>query len=194
MWKVQIILSDMESNPTPDEASASIAEARAAAVRLARELQLPSHFHSSVGVAIAIQIGTSAAGIAAQDGWPVGLLGAGLVVFAAVAVVQLVRFRRLNGAWVWAVANQVVLGSGTAATLTYLLAFSGALLAAFGGLWWLVAVVAVAGGGGYVRCGQLWLSRYRKDPVSRPHGEGTVVFVLAALVAATGLVLLVAGH
>lgn len=184
----------MESRPTPDEAAGTLDEARAAAVRLARELQLPSHFHSSVGVAIALQIGTSAVGIAAQDGWPAWLIVVGLAVFAAVAAVQLVRFRRLNGAWVWAVANQVVLGSGTAATLTYCLAFTAALLAAFGGLWWLVVLAAVAGGIGYVRCGQLWLRRYRNDPVGRAHRESTVVFALAGLVAATGLVLLVAGH
>lgn len=183
----------MESNPTPDEAAAALVEAESSATRFASELRLPSYFHSSIGAAIAIQIATGAVGIAAQDGWRAVSLVAGLVLFFVVGVVQLRRFRRMNGARVWAVANRLVFGAGTTASVSYCLAFAAALGAALGGLWWLVPVPAVAGGVGYVLGGQRWLRDYRQDPASHTRGEGTML-ALGATVAVAGLVLLVLGR
>jgi hypothetical protein len=108
--------------------------------------------------------------------------------------VQLFRFRRINGAWVWALANRVVFGAGTTASVTYCLAFGAALLAAPGELWWLVPVPSVAGGVGYVVGGRRWLRDYRADPAGRGRAEGFSLLALGCVVAATDLVFLVAGH
>jgi hypothetical protein len=59
--------SEPASRPGPDEASLALADALDARHRLADSLVLPSYFFSSIGVAIAVQIASSAAVIASQD-------------------------------------------------------------------------------------------------------------------------------
>lgn len=184
----------METTPSPEEAASALADARSSATGLAAGLRLPSHFHASIGAAITIQIATSALGLAVQEAWAAALFLGGLGLFVVVAAVQLVRFRRLNGAWVWAIANKVVLGSGAAATVTYCLAFAGAMIAALGEVWWVVPPAAVAGGVGYAVAGWRWLDAYREDPTTRARRAPISWVAVACVVAATGLVFLVAGR
>src|SRR4051812_40514147 len=99
-----------ESRPTPDEAAAALLDAGSARDELSLGLKLPSWFHTSLGVAIAVQTATLAVGVADQSSAGVALAVAGLVPFALVAVVQLVRFRGLNGVRVGGLASRVVFG------------------------------------------------------------------------------------
>lgn len=184
----------METAPSPEEAAAALADARSSAAGFAADLQLPSFFHVSIGAAITIQIGTSALGIAVQEGWPAALFLGGLGLFVAVAAVQLVRFRRFNGAWVWAIADKVVLGGGTTASVTYCLTFAGALFAALAEVWWVIPPAALVGGVGYALGGQRWLAAYREDPTGHARGLPLSWVAVAAVVATTGLVFLVVGR
>jgi hypothetical protein len=190
-------LSNMENSdrPTPDEASAALAGANADRDRLAGDLRLPSHFHLTIGAAIAVQIGTAAVGLAGgvrEAALPV--LVVGLIGFGLVAGVQLARFRRLNGVWLGGLAGRVVLGTATASSVTYAAALALSVWAASGGRWWLVGLAALAGGAGYAYSGVHWVRRYRRDPVA--HGRGEPAWQLAALGALSlaGLVFLVLGR
>src|SRR4051795_8200734 len=113
-----------ESSPTPDEAAAALLDAGSARDQLSHRLTLPSWFHSSIGLAIVVQTATLAVGVADQSSAGIGLAVAGLVPFVLVAVVQLVRFRRLNGVWVGGLASRVVFGSDAAASTAHFLAMA----------------------------------------------------------------------
>src|SRR5690349_294750 len=110
----------MESQPrrpTAEEASTALLDAEATRANLADRIATPSWFFLSMGVAIAAQIATVAVGLGDADTLDAGevgalwLVGAGVALFAAVAGVQLARFRRLNGVWLGGFASRVVLGS-----------------------------------------------------------------------------------
>jgi hypothetical protein len=189
------MLSDMENTERPlgpSEARAAIADAESARARLASGLRLPSFFHGSVGVAIAVQIATGGTGIAGQEAWGMVLLGGGLVVFALVAAVQLARFRRLNGAWVGGLASQVLLGTAGLASLSYVAAFGLATWAAFAGAGWLVPIAAVAGGAAYAWSGRRWWRHYQGSPAEHSRGENAVVLAVAGVLALVFLIVLVA--
>jgi hypothetical protein len=177
-------------NISPQEASAALADAEAARTRLTGALRLPSHFHLAIGAAIAVQIGTGAAGLTGK----VPLLIAGVAVFVLVAGVQLARFRRLNGVWLGGLASRVVFGTANASSLAYTAGLTLAAWAAFRGWWWLVVVAAIGGGAGYAASGRHWLRVYRADPAA--HGRGEPAWQLAALgaVVVVGLVFLLIGH
>ena len=112
------------SRPSAAEASAALLEAETARGALADHIATPSWFFASISVAIAVQIATTAAGLGADALW---LLAGGLAVFAAVAGVQLARFRRVNGVWLGGFASRVVLGTGTAASVSYTVALAAAI-------------------------------------------------------------------
>ncbi|WP_162149351.1 hypothetical protein [Arthrobacter sp. Br18] len=116
---------------------------------------------------------------------------AGLVPFVLVAVVQLVRFRRLNGVWVGGFASRVVLGGDAAASTAHLLAMGFAIWAAFEGRWWLLGLCAIAGGVGYAFCGVRWMRSYRGDPAAHSRGESVLLLVALAVLLLAGAVLLV---
>src|SRR3954449_10560381 len=146
----------MESKPRrPDaeEASAALLDAEATRAALADHIATPSWFFVSMSVAIAVQIAAVAVGLGdkhALDAGEVGtpwLAAAGVALFAVVAGVQLARFRRLNGVWVGAFTSRVVLGTATAASVSYPLALGAAIWAAYGERWWLVALWSLIGGG-----------------------------------------------
>lgn len=180
--------------PSPDDASAALADAEASRIQLAGSLALPSHFFASIGVAITAQIATAAVGVTRQDAWAASLAFAGVGVFILVAVIQLARFRRLNGVWLGGLAGRSVLGTATSSWLSYALALGGAVWAGFDEVWWLVAVCSVAGGVAYALSGRHWMRVYRQDPAG--HGRGESVWQLAALgaIAVAGLVVLVIAH
>ncbi|MGZ6839595.1 MAG: hypothetical protein ACXVHC_03930 [Frankiaceae bacterium] len=178
------------SRPTPDEAAAALLDAGSARDQLSHRLTLPSWFHSSIGLAIAVQTATLAVGVAAQSSAGVGLAVAGLVPFALVAVVQLVRFRRLNGVWVGGLASKVVLGGDAAITTAHFLGMAAAIWAAFEERWWLVGLCAIAGGVGYALGGVRWMRSYRGDPAAHSRGESVLLLVALAVPVFAGAVLL----
>jgi hypothetical protein len=192
----------MESKPprpTASEALAALRDAEAARATLADRIVTPSRLFASIGVAIGVQIATFAVGL--HDANEVAHLGlganglwlivAGLAVFAAVAGVQLWRFRRLNGVWVAGFASRVVLGNGVAASVSYVVTLAAAIWAAYGDHWWLVGLWSVVGGGAYALSGRRWMRNYRADPAAHARGESFAWLVLLAAAAIGGLALLV---
>ncbi|MDQ2739459.1 MAG: hypothetical protein M3Y35_12785 [Actinomycetota bacterium] len=176
----------------PSEAQAAITDAESARTRLASSLRLPSYFYSSIGVAIAVQIGTGATGIANQEISGMVVLTGGVLVFALVAALQLARFRGLNGAWLGGLASQVLLGTAGLASITYVAAFALATWAALVGAGWLTPIAAVAGGAAYAWAGRRWWHSYQGAPAEHSRGEQTVFLVTAAVLALAFLVALVA--
>ena len=181
------------SRPTPDQAAAALLDADAARDHLSHRLMLPSWFHTSIGLAIAIQTATLAVGVADQSSAGIGLAVAGLVPFVLVAAVQLVRFRRLNGVWVGGLASRVVFGSDAAVSTTHFLGMGAAIWAAFEERWWLVGLCAIAGGVGYALCGVRWMRSYRGDPAAHSRGESVLLLVALGVPLFAGAVLLVVG-
>jgi hypothetical protein len=182
----------MESTPprpTAAEAAAALAEAESSRATLAGRIVTPSWFFTSMSVAIAVQIATTAAGLGDGDA---SALAAGLAVFAAVAGVQLVRFRALNGVWLGGFASRVVLGTGTAASASYAIALAAAIWAADAARWWVVALCAIAGGTAYALSGRRWMRGYRAHPALHGRGESIAWLVLLAVVSVAGLALLAA--
>ena len=176
-----------ESRPTPEEAAAALLEAGSARDHLANRVTLPSWFHTSIGLAIAVQTATMAVGVADQSSAGIGLAVAGLVPFVLVAAVQLVRFRRLNGVWVGGLAR-----SDATASTVHLLAMGAAIWAAFEASWWLVGMCAIAGGVGHALGGVRWMRSYRGDPAAHSRGESVLLLVALAVPALAGAVLLLA--
>jgi hypothetical protein len=184
------MLSIMESSrprPTAAEAAAALSAAESSRAGLAGRIATPSWFFTSMGVVIAVQIATTAAGLG--DGDAVAL-AVGLALFVVVAGVQLARFRRLNGVWLGGFASRVVLGTGTAASVSYALALAAAIWAATGARWWLVALWSAAGGAAYALSGRRWMRTYRAAPAVHGRGESLLWLALVAVVAVAGLVLL----
>jgi hypothetical protein len=172
----------MESSPkppTPDEAAAALTQAAAARARFADEIVLPGWFTGSVGAAIN------------RTPW---LIATGVSVFAIVGVLQLVRFRRLNGVWLGGLAGRVVLGTGTATSLSYAAALAVAIWAAFGARWWLMALASLLGGAGYALAGGRWIHAYRGAPHKYGRGESAVWLTALSAVAIVGIVVLALGR
>jgi hypothetical protein len=180
----------MESTPeypTAEEASAALAGAEASRATLARGITTPAWFYTSLGVAIAAQIATAAAGLGGDAPW---MLVAGLALFATVAGVQLGRFRRRNGVWLGGFAGRVVFGTGTSASVSYVMALPAAIWAASGARWWLVACLAIVGGAAYALSGRRWMGTYRTAPAAHGRGESARGLALCGVVGLAGLALL----
>ncbi|MFB6724268.1 hypothetical protein ACFCV3_29085 [Kribbella sp. NPDC056345] len=184
----------MESNERPDPvaAAAALDDLHRSQARLAAGLRLPSGFYLTIGLAISATIFLFARGLAAGSEQVPLLLLAGLAVFAVVAGIQVLRFRRLNGALVWSLVSQVVLGKAALSSLAYAAALAGAVWAGYAGNWWLTALCAAAGGAGYVAGGMRWMRQYRAEPQLNG-GGGEMAWWVAAVCAlvVAGVVLLV---
>src|SRR5919198_2757088 len=170
----------MESKPrrpTAEEASAALLDAEATRATLADGIATPSWFFVSMGVAIAAQIATVAVGLGDKHALGAGevdtpwLGAAGVAGFSAIAGVQLPRFRRLNGVWLGGFASRVVLGTATAASLSYPVALGAAIWAAYGQRWWLVAVWSLVGGAAYALSGRRGVHPYPGHPAAPARGE-----------------------
>lgn len=157
-------------------------------------LVLPSFFYSSIGAAVAVQIGTFALGLGREEGWARVLMLAGLGVFVLVAAVQLARFRRRNGVWIGGLASRVVLGTANLTSVTYTAALAGGIWAALADAWWLVPVAAVLGGVVYAWCGRRWWRNYQGDPDQRGRDDSTLLLILLPVLVAVGLVALLVEH
>jgi hypothetical protein len=186
----------VESTGTPDpkDAAAALDDVRLSQARLAAGLRLPSWFYGSIGLAIAVQILTAAFGLVVDSTRAHVVLVAGLLGFAAVAGIQALRFRRLNGVWVSRLVSRVVLGTAAAASVAYAAALAGALWAALGDHWWLSAVCAIAGGAGYIASGMRWMRVYRADPQANAGRESVWWMLVATALAGAGLFLLILGR
>ena len=181
----------MESTPdrpTAAEATATLTDAEASRAALAHAIATPSWFFTSMGAAITTQIAGMAVGLGDGAAWA---LMAGLAVFVAVAGVQLARFRRLNGVWLGGFASRVVLGTGTAASASYVVALGAAIWAAYAARWWLVALCSIAGGSAYALSGRRWMPVYHAQPAVHGRGESAAWLALLGAVAIAGLALLV---
>jgi hypothetical protein len=190
----------MESKPhrpTAEEASAALVEAEATRATLADHIATPSWFFVSMGVAIAAQVAAVAVGLGDKDALDAGevaapwLVAAGVAVFAAVAGVQLTRFRQLNGVRVGGFASRVVLGTATGASVSYPLALGAAIWSAYGERWWLVALWSLLGGAAYALSGRRWMHTYRGDPAGHARGESLAWLALLMAAAVGGLGMLV---
>jgi hypothetical protein len=187
----------MESSarrPDSEDPRSTLAVAEEARRRLAAGLRLPAGLFPALAAAVAVQIGAAAYGIAEQTVAGLAVLLGGLAVFLLVAADALHRFRRTNGVRVDGLGSRIVLGTGPTSTTTYLGALAAATWAAFGSLWWLVVVVALAGGAGYALGARQWWHAYRHDPVAHAHGASPRLLAGLAVLACLGLaVLLVVG-
>lgn len=178
---------------TPGTASASaaaLADAEAARDRLTARVAVPPWLTLALGAAVALQIATAAFGIGDGRPW---LLLVGLAAFSGVAWALLGLLRRRSGVWLGGFASGVVLGTGTTASTSYVLALGAAIWAALDGPAWLVVACAVAGGAGYAAAGRRWMARYRAAPQDHARGESALWLVVACAAALGGLALLLAG-
>jgi hypothetical protein len=192
------------TNPSmsPDEARAALDGAASTRSRLAGALRLPPYFHPLLGVGIGVHVGLTAWALTSgatssgrADARTLGLIAVGLVVFLAVAVVDVVGFRRLNGATVDGLVSRVVLGTGWLSSTVYAAGLALAVWAGFADLAWLLVVVAVATGAGYATAGSRWWSAYRADPERHAPAESWRQLAVVLLVAlACVVVLVVAGR
>ena len=114
---------------------------------------MPSWFFASIGAAIAVQIATTAVGVADPSSSTLAALATGIAVVVAVAGVQLARFRRLNGVRLGGLLSRVVLGTGTRVGLVRRRGYGG-ILGAFDKRWWLVGTSSIIGGASYALNGR----------------------------------------
>jgi hypothetical protein len=178
-------------NALPSDPTGDLAAAEAARQRLTGSLRLPSWFHTALGAAVAVQVATTAYGVAEQSGAGLLVVAAGFLVFLAVAVLLLARFRRLNGVWVERLASRAVLGMSDRSSLIHLAAVGGAIWAAFEGQPWLVGLAAVAGGAGYAASSRLWWQEYTRDPTAHSRAESRAVMAVLAITFVVALIALV---
>lgn len=199
MWKVRVILSTMENDqghnhPAAAEAATWLDDAEASRAALALGIETPSWFFTSIGAAIAAQIGTTAVGVAHPSPSTVAALVGGIAFLVAVAAVQLTRFRQLNGVWLGGLLSRAVLGFDTLASVAYGVAATAAILAAFSRQWWLVILLSIAGGATYALSGRRWLRAYRSEPAAHARGESLQRIMLVAVTALALLAVLLLNH
>ena len=189
------MLSNMESIPkhhalSAAEASTALNDAETARAALAQSTRMPSWFFASLGAAIAVQIASTAVGVADPSSWNLAALAFGIGVLIAVAGVQLARFRQLNGVRLGGLVSRVVLGTGTLASASYAVAAMAAILGAFDERWWLVATASIVGGALYALNGRRWLRAYRTEPALHARGQSLAWLALLTVAALAGLALL----
>ncbi len=183
------MLSNMESEHGAD--AAALYDAERARDDLAADLVVPPGYDLVIGAAVAVQIASSVVGLTVDHAWARTVLVVGNLAFGVVAVLQIVRFRRLNGVRVQGFVSRVILGSAMTASFGYAAALVGAYVAALRDLWWLAGLAALAGGLLYVLSGRRWLRAYRKEPARLGRAESALWMALLVGLAAAGLVLLV---
>lgn len=185
------MLSSMENEgrgPTPAEAAAALGDVAASRTALSHELTPGLGFFAALGALIAASIAVAGVGLADQD---LLVAGAGATIFAVGAAAQLWLVRRATGIWVTGFASRVVLGTGALASGSYVVALLVAVWAATAEHWWLMTLVAAAGGVAYTHGGRRWLRRYHGQPERHIGAESAVVLAAVSALAVAGLVVLV---
>jgi len=177
-------------NALPSDPAGELAAAEVARQRLTGGLRLPSWFHTSLGVAVAIHIGAAAYGITEQDPRGAAVALVGCLPFVVVAWVQVVRFRRLNGVRVAGFVSRAVLGTSTWSGLVEAAGLGGAIWAATEDRPILSATAAILGGAGYAASAHVWWGAYQRDPAGHARAESPVTLVGYGVVAAVALVAL----
>ena len=132
---------------------------------MAASVVFPRGHDEAIGAAVAVQIATTALGLAVDAAWARWALAGGVVLFGVVAGLQLWRFTRLNGVRVGGFASRVVFGTATTASFgVRRRRWSSPTLPppATSGGWsgsprWPGVVV-------YVLSGRRWLRAYRREP------------------------------
>ena len=182
----------MESmSALPSDPAAELAAAESARQRLAGSLRTPSWFYTSLGFAVAVQIGAAAYGLSDNASGPrLVAVAVGVLVFAVVAAVLWLRFRRLNGVRVGGLFSQALMGNSNRAVVAETAGLGAAVWAAMAGHWWLVVLASVAGGVGYAVSARLWWRDYQRDPAAHAHGDSRATLVVIGLAAVAGLVAL----
>jgi len=183
----------MESPSDPDAAAAALHASELARASFAGSLVVPSGHDVVIGAAVAVQILTMAIGLFVEEAWARALLGAGLVVFGIAAVVEVRRFRHLNGVRLDGFVSRVVLGGDAWASSSYAASAVLAYLAAASERWWLAAVFALVGGTLYALSGRRWMHRYRTAPQGRAGTESAVLLGVTVAIAVVGVVALAVG-
>ena len=178
------------TSAAPSDPSADLAAAELASRRLTGSLVLPSWFHTSLGIAVAVQIGTAAHGIADQSGAGVVVLLLGCLPFIVVAWVQVVRFRRLNGVRLGGLVSRAVLGTSTWSSLAEAGGLAASYWAVDAGHPWLAVLAAAAGGAAYAASALVWWRGYLADPAGRARAESGRTLVAYGLLAVAALVVL----
>jgi hypothetical protein len=186
------MLSNMESSGEPD--LTALRDAELARDELAGSVVFPRGHDVAIGAAVAVQVATTAIGLAVDQPWARWALAGGVLLFGLVAALQLSRFARLNGVRVGGFASKVVFGSATTASFGYAVAMVVAYAAAARDLWWLTGLAALCAGVVYVLSGRRWLRAYREEPARLGAAESALWLALAAALATAGLVLLVLEH
>lgn len=185
----------METNPghrdDSNEERTALDLANQVRQRLTRGLRLPAGFYQVLAVAVTLQLGAAAYGIAAQTAVGLAVLMAGLAVFLGAAALMLYRFHLINGVRVDGLTSQIVFSAGAAASLIYLGALAVGIWAAFASLWWMVAVAAVFGGVGCALGARRWWHAYQDDPAAHAAGVSPRQLGVLALLASLGFAALV---
>ena len=185
-------------NMEPAAAAAALDASDRARSAAARSVRVPPGHDVLMGAAVAAQIATAVIGIASADdvgateGTVLGWVMSGVVVFLVVALIEVVRFRRINGVRLDGFTGRVVLGTDLRASLSYGGAAVVAYVAAASGLWWLALLVSSAGGAAYALCGRRWMRRYREVPERGLRTESRLLLGLYVAVAIVALGLLAA--
>ena len=185
-------------NVEPAAAAAALAASDRARTAIARSVRLPRGHDLLIGAAVAVQIATAVIGIASADdvgaseGAVLGWVAVGVVVFLVAALVEVVRFRRINGVRLDGFTGRVVLGTDLWASLSEGGAVVVAYVAADSGLWWLALLVSCAGGAAYALCGRRWMRRYREVPERALRTESRVLLGLYVAVTIVALGVLAA--
>src|SRR3954451_5463047 len=104
-------------NMDPAAAAAALAASDHARSATARSVRVPRGHDVLIGAAVAVQIATAVIGLASADdvgateATVVAWVAAGAVVFLVAALVEVVRFRRINGVRLDGFTSRVVLGT-----------------------------------------------------------------------------------
>ena len=182
----------MESiSALPSDPAAELAAAESARQRLAGSLRMPAWVYTSLGAAVSVQIGAAAYGLSDDASGPrLIAVAVGALVFAAVAAVLWLRFRRLNGVRVGGLFSRALMGTSNVAALAETAGLGVAVWAALVGQWWLVVVASVAGGVGYAVSARLWWRDYQREPAAHAHGDSRATWTVVGLATVAGLVAL----
>ncbi len=187
----------MESNvpgrdSRPSAAEAAHAVGQAGAATLSTRLTVPPFLYEWVGAAVAVQIASFGWAFAPDRSALASLLviAAGGVLFVAVAVWQVGRFRRRNGVRIDALSSRAVYGASAPAVLGYAAGMAMSAWAGISGVWPAGIFAGILAGAVYAWAGRRWWSAYQNDPANHVDGLSRWATLGIVAVAVVGFALL----